>query len=64
MDDIRGQRQVVIKSLEKNYRPVPGISAATISGEGRVALIVDVDAIAGDRTLDNFIFGIDNVAAE
>ncbi|WP_062230519.1 chemotaxis protein CheA [Aureimonas sp. N4] len=64
VDDIRGQRQVVIKSLEKNYRPVPGISAATISGEGRVALIVDVDAIAGDRTLDNFIFGIDNVAAE
>ena len=64
VDDIRGQRQVVIKSLEKNYRPVPGISAATISGEGRVALILDVEAIAGDRTLDNFIFGIDNVAAE
>ncbi|WP_062114582.1 chemotaxis protein CheA [Aureimonas sp. AU40] len=64
VDDIRGQRQVVIKSLEKNYRPVHGISAATISGEGRVALIVDVEAIAGDRTLDNFIFGIDNVAAE
>ena len=64
VDDIRGQRQVVIKSLEKNYRPVTGISAATISGEGRVALILDVEAIAGDRTLDNFIFGIDNVAAE
>ncbi|WP_062205890.1 chemotaxis protein CheA [Aureimonas sp. AU12] len=64
VDEIRGQRQVVIKSLEKNYRPVPGISAATISGEGRVALIVDVDAMAGDKTLDGFIFGIEQAAAE
>jgi len=63
VDEIRGQRQVVIKSLERNYRPVPGISAATISGEGRVALILDVDALAGDRSLDSFIFGIDQVVA-
>ncbi|MBB3951643.1 chemotaxis protein CheA [Aureimonas jatrophae] len=64
VDEIRGQRQVVIKSLERNYRPVTGISAATISGEGRVALILDVDALAGDKSLDSFIFGLDQVAAE
>ena len=45
VDAIQGQRQVVIKSLETNYRRVPGIAAATILGDGRVALIVDVDAI-------------------
>jgi two-component system chemotaxis sensor kinase CheA len=45
VDAIQGQRQVVIKSLEANYGHVPGIAAATILGDGRVALIVDVDAI-------------------
>ncbi|MCY0093495.1 chemotaxis protein CheA [Hoeflea ulvae] len=45
VDAIQGQRQVVIKSLETNYRHVPGIAAATILGDGRVALILDVDAI-------------------
>ncbi len=44
-DGIHGQRQVVIKSLEANYRQVEGIAAATILGDGRVALIVDVDAL-------------------
>ena len=39
-DNIRGQRQVVIKSLEANYQQVPGIAAATILGDGRVALIL------------------------
>ncbi len=48
-DEIQGQRQVVIKSLESNYGPVVGISAATIMGDGRVALIVDIDAIIGMR---------------
>jgi two-component system chemotaxis sensor kinase CheA len=42
---IQGQRQVVIKSLEANYRPVAGIAAATILGDGRVALILDIDAL-------------------
>ena len=42
---IHGQRQVVIKSLEANYRHVPGVAAATILGDGRVALILDVDAL-------------------
>jgi two-component system chemotaxis sensor kinase CheA len=45
VDAIQGQRQVVIKSLEANYRHVPSIAAATILGDGRVALILDVDAI-------------------
>ena len=42
---IQGQRQVVIKSLETNYQPVEGVAAATILGDGRVALILDVDAL-------------------
>jgi two-component system chemotaxis sensor kinase CheA len=52
VDAIQGQRQVVIKSLEQtNNRHVDGIAAATILGDGRVALILDVDAlvIAGSR---------------
>lgn len=48
-DSIHGQRQVVIKSLESNYRQVDGIAAATILGDGRVALILDVDAVIGMR---------------
>lgn len=53
VDAIQGQRQVVIKSLEANYRHVVGIAAATILGDGRVALILDVDAIVSRRTPDN-----------
>ena len=45
VDAIDGQRQVVIKSLEANYRAVPGIAAATVMGDGRVALILDIDTI-------------------
>lgn len=44
-DQIFDQRQVVIKSLEDNYGCVPGISAATILGDGRIALIVDPEEI-------------------
>ena len=40
-----GQQQVVIKSLEANYRRVPGIAGATVLGNGRVALILDVSAL-------------------
>jgi two-component system, chemotaxis family, sensor kinase CheA len=45
VDAIQDQRQVVIKSLEANYRHVPDIAAATILGDGRVALILDVDSL-------------------
>ncbi len=47
VDALVGQHQVVIKSLEANYRRVNGISGATIMGDGHVALILDVSAIAG-----------------
>ncbi len=45
VDEILDQRQVVIKSLETNYGCVDGIAGATILGNGRVALILDVEAI-------------------
>ena len=45
VDQLVGQHQVVVKNLESNYRKVPGISAATILGDGSVALIVDVSAL-------------------
>ena len=45
VDELVGQHQVVIKSLETNYRKVPGMSGATIMGDGRVAMIMDVTAL-------------------
>lgn len=47
VDDLVGQHQVVIKSLETNFRKVAGISGATIMGDGRVAMILDVAHIVG-----------------
>jgi two-component system chemotaxis sensor kinase CheA len=47
VDELVGQHQVVIKSLEANYRRVPGISGATIMGDGHVAMILDASAITG-----------------
>ncbi len=54
VDEIVGQQQVVVKSLEANYGAVNGASAATILGDGLVALILDIDsmlrlAASGDR---------------
>ena len=45
VDDLLGQQQVVIKSLEVNYGHVEGVSGATILGDGSVALILDVMGI-------------------
>ncbi|TDO16756.1 MULTISPECIES: chemotaxis protein CheA [Halomonas] len=42
VDDLIGQQQVVVKNLETHYRKVPGVSAATILGDGSVALILDI----------------------
>jgi two-component system chemotaxis sensor kinase CheA len=42
VDDLIGQQQVVVKNLEANYRRVSGISGATILGDGKVALILDI----------------------
>ncbi len=47
VDALVGQHQVVIKSLEANYRRVPCVSGATIMGDGHVALILDVSALVG-----------------
>ena len=46
VDELVGQHQVVIKSLEANYRKVAGVSGATIMGDGRVALILDAGHLA------------------
>jgi len=45
VDDLLGQQQVVIKSLETNFRRVEGVSGATILGDGAVALILDVPGL-------------------
>lgn len=46
VDELLGQQQVVIKSLEENYKKVEGISGATILGDGTVALIIDISGLA------------------
>ena len=46
VDELLGQHQVVIKNLESNYRKVPGVSAATIMGDGSVSMILDVSEMA------------------
>jgi two-component system, chemotaxis family, sensor kinase CheA len=45
VDELLGQQQVVVKNLEANYRKVKDISGATIMGDGRVALILDVGSL-------------------
>ncbi|ANQ84619.1 chemotaxis protein cheA [Azoarcus olearius] len=47
VDGLVGQQQVVIKPLETHFRRVPGVSSATLLGDGRVALILDVAALIG-----------------
>lgn len=51
VDELIGQQQVVVKNLENNYRRIDGISGATILGDGRVALIVDVGGLVRSRRL-------------
>ena len=46
VDELLGQQQVVIKNLEANFRKVPGVAGATILGDGRVALILDVYGVS------------------
>jgi two-component system chemotaxis sensor kinase CheA len=45
VDELLGQQQVVVKNLEANYRKVDDVSGATIMGDGRVALILDIGAL-------------------
>ncbi|HEX5678519.1 MAG TPA: chemotaxis protein CheA [Alcanivorax sp.] len=59
VDQLVGQQQVVVKNLETNYRKVPGVSAATILGDGSVALILDVADMhrLGQSKKENTVFG-------
>jgi two-component system, chemotaxis family, sensor kinase CheA len=50
VDDICDQRQVVIKSLNSHYQQVDGVAGATILGDGRVALILDIDSLVVSST--------------
>ncbi len=54
VDELLGQQQVVIKSLEDNYQPVAGISGATILGDGTVALILDIKGLIDMAGLRQF----------
>ncbi|MDQ2067027.1 chemotaxis protein CheA [Xinfangfangia sp. CPCC 101601] len=49
VDAVHDQRQVVIKGLESNYGTIPGVSAATVLGDGQIALILDADALTSNR---------------
>ena len=49
VDELIGQQQVVVKSLETNFRRIPGLSGATIMGDGSVALILDVAHIVNHQ---------------
>ena len=53
VDDIIGQQQVVIKSLEENFERIDGIAGGTILGDGNVALIVDVQSLKSGNTHQN-----------
>ena len=57
VDRLVGQQQVVIKSLETNFKKVPGVSGATIMGDGSVALILDVPALIQMGQTSNYITG-------
>ena len=45
VDQLIGMQEVVLKSLEKNFRAIPGLSGASILGDGRVSLILDLDVV-------------------
>lgn len=65
IDDLLGQQQVVIKSLETNYRKVVGVSGATILGDGTVALILDVPGVMAlyrDPSLAKMLLNNDRAA--
>ena len=53
VDELIGMQEVVLKSLEKNFRTVAGLSGASILGDGRVSLILDIDATIGMVTQAN-----------
>mgnify|MGYP001240947091 FL=1 len=52
VDQLLGKQQVVIKSLERHYKKVDGLSGATIMGDGRVAMIIDVDNLMKNEPIN------------
>ncbi|MDC8829418.1 chemotaxis protein CheA [Alteromonas gilva] len=52
VDQLLGKQQVVIKSLERHYKKVAGISGATIMGDGKVAMIIDVDNLVKNEQIN------------
>ena len=54
VDDICDQRQFVIKSLDTHYRNVDGVAGATILGDGRVALILNVDTLVASAVAPGY----------
>lgn len=61
VDAVHDQRQVVIKGLDANYGAVGGVSAATVLGDGQIALILDPDAIAAHRVEPMQLEGVSHV---
>jgi two-component system chemotaxis sensor kinase CheA len=61
VDDLLAQQQVVIKTLETNYRQVAGVAGATILGDGTVALIIDVPGLV--QVFNNSFAGKGTLAA-
>lgn len=55
VDDLVGQQQVVIKSLERHYKRVPGVAGATIMGDGSVAMILDVESLSNSVTTQEYV---------
>lgn len=47
VDELIGIQEIVLKSIDRNFRPIPGLSGASILGDGRVSLILDIDAVIG-----------------
>jgi len=56
IDDLMGQQQVVIKSLDTNFKPVAGVSGATILGDGTVSLILDVTELINMSRQKNTVY--------
>ncbi len=52
VDELLGMQEAVLKSLERNFRPVPGLSGASILGDGRISLILDIEALIDMVSLD------------
>ena len=51
VDDFLNQEQIVVKSLEKNYKKINGVGAATIRGDGSIGLILDVGSIVEENSV-------------